>query len=336
MHGIKKIGIFRALQLGDILCSIPAIRALKSFFTGAEIFLISLPGSGSLVKRFEKYFSGLIPFPGYPGLPEQSYNVGEIADFIKYMQNQHFDLVLQMQGNGTKVNQLIELFAARFCGGFYTPSDYKPPGDLFMPYPDYGHEIERHLKLMNFLGIQGGAVEMEFPVTKADEDDFNKINPGLETNTYVCIHPGSRGSWRQWPPENFARMADLCMEANLTAVITGTTEESELAGKVAGFMKHKPVILSGLTNLGSMAVLLRNSRAIVSNCTGISHMAAALKIPGVIISMDGEPDRWAPLDSNLLMTFDWLKETDTGKVEDVFKRILRIRQAVRQENQQVV
>ena len=70
IQSIRKVAIFRALQLGDILCSIPAIKALKMKYSQADIFLVGLAGMEDLVKRFSRYFAGLIPFPRYPGLQE--------------------------------------------------------------------------------------------------------------------------------------------------------------------------------------------------------------------------------------------------------------------------
>ena len=66
----KRIAIFRALQLGDLLCAIPAVRALKKNYPNAEITLLGLPWASTFVKRFSNYFSDFIPFPGYPGLIE--------------------------------------------------------------------------------------------------------------------------------------------------------------------------------------------------------------------------------------------------------------------------
>jgi ADP-heptose:LPS heptosyltransferase len=323
MENIRKIAIFRALNLGDILCSIPAIRALKSKYSDADIYLIGLPGAESLVKRFSRYFSGFIPFPGYPGLPEQRYDVKAISSFISYMQHQDFDLILQMHGNGTYVNQFIELLGAKNCGGFYTPYDYKPPGSLFMPYPNVGHEIERHLRLMNHLGIPDGSTDLEFPVEDEDVRDFGNLEMALEKNKYICIHPGSRGQWRQWPREKFARMGDVCMQLNMPVVITGTADEIEIAEGVAHRMKYDPLIAAGITNLGSMAVLLRNSFGLISNCSGVSHLAAALQVPGIIISMDGEPRRWGPLNKNLFYTLDWISDPDYEKAESALLTLLR-------------
>ncbi len=320
---IKKIAIFRALQLGDFLCSIPAVRSLKSYCRSADIYLIGLPGSESLVSRFSHYFAGLYAFPGYPGLPEQPYDVHHIASFIREMQEQHFDLLVQMQGDGTKVNQLMELFGARNCAGFYTPSDYKPPGNLFMPYPHTGHETERHLGLMQFLGIPGGSPDLEFPITEDDRKDFEKLDLGLRNKEYICIHPGSRGSYRQWPRENFARMADLCAMHHFVPVLTGTAGEMEIVLEVASLMKHTPVIAAGKTDLGTMAVLLSGAFALVSNCTGVSHMASALKTPGIIISMDGEPERWGPLDQHIFYTLNWQAIPEFAMASSALQTLIR-------------
>jgi ADP-heptose:LPS heptosyltransferase len=67
------------------------------------------------------------------------------------------------------------------------------------------------------------------------------------------------------------------------------------------------LIAAGKTSIGAAGVLIKNAFALISNCTGVSHMAAAFKTPSVVISMDGEPERWAPLNKELHKTIDWTK-----------------------------
>ena len=152
-ENIHNIIIFRALQLGDMLCAIPAIRALRNAFPDARIVLAGLPWAQTLTQRFPHYFDSFFAFPGYPGLPEQIPDPAAFTDFLKRVQNEKFDLAIQMQGNGSVVNPMVELFGARYTAGFCVPDHYFPDNGLFMPYPDAGSEISRHVKLMYFLDI---------------------------------------------------------------------------------------------------------------------------------------------------------------------------------------
>lgn len=306
----KKIGIFRALQLGDMLCVIPAIRALRSAYPHAQIILLGLPWAKSFTDRFDHYFDGFIHFPGYAGLPEQGFNPKAFHQFMGKMQEQKFDLILQMQGNGSLVNPMLELLAPKYLAGFKTDGHYAPANGLFLDYPNFGSEIERHLALMEYLGIEPLGTELEFPIMQSDKEELRKLNLPVKPRQYVCIHPGSRGSWRQWPTYHFAELADFCIEQGYKVVLTGTNDEMDIVDNVVIQMRNKPVIAAGKTSLGAVGVLIRDAALLISNCTGVSHIAAAFKTPSIVISMDGEPHRWGPLDGYRHRTINWLKSPD--------------------------
>jgi len=307
---IKKIGIFRALQLGDMLCAIPAVRALRHAYPHAQIILLGLPWAKSFTERFDHYFDGFMHFPGYPGLPEQGFDPEIFREFTGQMQQQRFDLLLQMQGNGSLVNPMMELFGARYLAGFKTHGHYAPDNDLFLSYPDDCSEIERHLALMKHLEIASLGKELEFPIMKSDENELSSLQLPLVKQHYVCIHPGSRGAWRQWPTAYFAALADFSSEQGYKVVLTGTKDELHIVEDVARQMNNQPINLAGKTSLGAVGVLIRDAALLVSNCTGVSHIASALKTPSVVISMDGEPHRWAPLDTYRHRTINWLRSPD--------------------------
>ncbi len=319
---IKKIIVFRALQLGDWLCAIPAIRALRAAYPDAEITLCGLPWSKLLIERFPAYFNDFIHFPGFPGLPEQQFEPKDFTSFLSEVQSRGYDLALQMQGNGTIINPMMELFGASYTAGFYQEGHYHPDNGLFVKYPNYGSEIERHLHLMEFLGIPSQGTYLEFPTTEKDNAELINQNFPISPGRYVCVHPGSRGAWRQWPTNYFAALADYCHENGFTPVITGTPEELSIAESVTEQMQYEPVMAIGKTSLGAAAALIKNAYALISNCTGVSHMAAAFKTKSIVISMDGEPIRWAPLNRDLHYVVDWTQKPDFDLVASQLTRML--------------
>ncbi|MDT3405302.1 glycosyltransferase family 9 protein [Mucilaginibacter terrae] len=321
---IKSIAIFRALQLGDMLCIIPAIRALRNANPQAKITLVGLPWSKSFTERFNQYFDDFIHFPGYPALPEQVFNPADFPAFLVDVQSRKFDLAIQMQGNGSVVNPMVELFGAHYTAGYTIEGHYAPDNGLFMPYPDHGHEIERHIALMEFLGIKSQGTELEYPLIEDDESALAALQLGIEPGHYVCVHPGSRGAWRQWPVQYFAALANYCAGQGYKVVITGTKEEAAIIDDVILHMNHEPINTAGQTSMGAVGVLIKKSALLISNCTGVSHMAAAFKTPSIVISMDGEPHRWGPLDTTTHRTFDWLKYPDFDSVFNELKQLLTV------------
>ena len=311
-----------------MLCAIPAIRALRDAYPSATITLIGLPWAKSLVTRFKDYFDKLISFPGYPGLPEQPFDEEQFEIFLKHVRKEKFDLILQMQGNGSIVNPLMFEMGAENVAGFYNKSSLVD-SPLFMKYPADAPEVKRHLMLMKHLGIPSKGDHLEFPLTKQDQKDFDSLLLPIYPKNYICFHPGSRGRSRQWSPKYFAQIADYCIEKGFSAVVTGTKEESDITMEVLKCMHHNAIDLTGKTTLGAIGVLIKNAFALVSNCTGVSHIADALDTPSVIISMDGEPNRWAPLDRKLHRVIDWTKNAHFEAVlletEHLIKNLMAVK-----------
>jgi ADP-heptose:LPS heptosyltransferase len=323
LPSIKKIGILRALQLGDMLCMIPAARALRATYPDTQITLIGLPWAESFTSRFHNYFDHFIHFPGYPGLPEQRFDAAAYERFVVDVRNSSFDLLIQMQGNGNIVNGIMTGWGAKHLAGFKQPSMESVSG-LFINYPGSVHEIERHLFLMEHLGIVSQGHSIEFPVTRNEIDELASLELPFRKGGYVVIHPGSRGTYRQWPPQHFASAASVCYRHGFGIVITGIPGEEEIVKNVIDRLEAPYYNACGKTGLGTAAKLIEDAALIVCNCTGVSHIASAMRTPGIIISMDGEPERWGPMDKELQVTIDWLHTPDLEYVMSQLSRVISL------------
>jgi ADP-heptose:LPS heptosyltransferase len=291
------VAVFRALQLGDLLCAVPALRALRHGRPGARIALIGLPWARAFVERFSRYVDQFLEFPGHPQLPERADEFGRLEAFLEDARERHFDLALQLHGSGEVTNPLLAQLGARQLAGFRPPGAPTPQG-LFVDWQSREHEIDRGLRLLAALGIPSQGRSLEFPLNPADMEALQRLEErfGFDATQSACVHPGAQLPSRRWPPERFARVADALAAAGLQVVLTGTGAEAGLTRRVAAAMRHPAVDLAGQTSLGSVAALIACARLLVCNDTGVSHIAAAFGTPSVVICSGSDPARWAPLD----------------------------------------
>jgi len=298
---IERIVVFRALMLGDLLCAVPALRALRGGFPRAQITLVGLPWARTLVQRLPRYVDRFIEFPGWPGLPEAPCEVRTLPDFIAQVQAQRFDLALQLHGSGGIANPLVATFGARHSAGFCGREAWRPQSDaaLYVRWPESGHEIERLLRLTDALGLARRGQQLEFPVQEEDRAALRALWPGVddEARPYVCVHAGAQLASRRWPLERFAAVADALAESGRRVVLTGGAPEAELVNALAACMNHDAVNLAGRTSLWTLGALIEGAERVVCNDTGISHIAAALGRPSVVVSCGADVARWAPLDT---------------------------------------
>lgn len=298
-EAIRTILVFRALQLGDMLCAVPALRALRDTFPQARIILVGLPWAAQYARRHARLIDDFIPFPGHPSLPEQACDSEALNAFFHRVRELHADLAIQLHGSGEASNAIVRQFGARATTG-HTRSLALDPG--FLPYPDSGHEIERLCGLVASLGANDIDLSPEFPLTADDDIELSAAGLGgiADRGDFVCLHPGSRDPRRCWPAACFAEVGDyLARRFGAMVVLTGSGSEHLLACEVAARMAAPAINAALPISIGAMAALMSRSRLVVCNDSGASHIAAALRLPSVVVFRLSDIGRWAPLDRQL-------------------------------------
>jgi ADP-heptose:LPS heptosyltransferase len=296
----RRVAVFRALQLGDLLCAVPAFRALRHAWPEARITLIGLPWAEDFVARVP-YVDDFLAFPGFPGMPESRPDITALPYFFRAAQTRHFDLAIQMHGSGQLSNPVVAMLGARETAGFVSPGAWHPEAGHYIEWPTHLHELRRLLALAESLGAPAQGEHIELPLLDGEREEFHDLQDEfrLANGNYVCIHPGARWSSRRWWPERFARVADRLAEEGYDVVLTGTADEAGVGEAVKAHMSSPVADLMGRTTLGTLAALARNARLVISNDTGMSHVAAALKTPSVVICSGADASRWRPLNAAL-------------------------------------
>lgn len=301
----RRIAVFRALQLGDMLCAVPALRALRASAPDAEITLIGLPSMRDFAARYPRYVDTFVPFPGLPAFPEQTAREDELPGWIEAMRDRAFDLIVQLHGDGTILNDFLETLGARTLAGFRPATEAaRLERPTFVPWDEHMPEPLRYLAVVEALGGDPVAVadaRLELPIRDAERAEWRRLAAveELAPHRFACVHPGARWPSRRWPVERHAAVAARLAQRGLAVVVTGAPDERPIVDAfVRALAVHGvvPVDLCGRTSLGALAAMLEDTALLVCNDTGISHVAAAVGAASVVVASGSDDVRWAPLD----------------------------------------
>jgi len=276
--------------LGDLLCTVPALRALRAARPDLHVALATWPEMAGVVARMAPWVDELVAFPGADGIPERPPD-GTLPTWLDAMAARRWDLALQVYGDNPAANAVTAATGARLVGGFAPTGVGGLDPALHVPYPHALHEVERHLRLLEHLGLPAGASRaLEWPLTADEEGEAAAL--GLARGAYAVLHPGATSPSRLWPVERFASVADGLARAGLEVVVGGVPSEAATTGALVAACRAPVRDLTGRTSLGAYAALLRDAAVVVANDTGTAHLSAAVGGRVVTLFLSGDPRRW--------------------------------------------
>jgi ADP-heptose:LPS heptosyltransferase len=298
--------LFRALPgVGDLLCAVPALRALRRHRPDVHVTLVTLPTAAPLARRYPRYLDEVLEFPGFPGLPDRRPDVRAIPGFLAAMHERRVDLAIQLHGVGDRTNDIVGLFGARRTAGFHPRGTPPPEPARYLPWREAEHEVHRWLRLLAHLGLPSDDTRLELPLADDADAQADRVledalgRPAVER--LVVIHPGASIAARRWSPRGFSSVADRLVAAGSTVVLTGTVRERPITELVRSMTANPSAVgdIAGRTSLDALGAIVRRADLVVTNDTGVSHVAAATGTPSVVVFTDTDPVRWAPLDASL-------------------------------------
>lgn len=300
----RKIAVLHARALGDFIVILPALAAIKETYPDAELVLLAklwvkefLAGRLSPVDR-------VIGIPALASLDgpaeakgrscdrEARIDSAEAALFYAAMQEEKFDIVMHMQGDGKSANPFIKKLGAGLTVGIRDPA--AEPIDRFIPYVHYQSEVLRYLEIAALVGACTTRLEPHIEVTRTDEQHAAPVWRSIGAGPYAVLHAGADDSRRQWPANKFAAVADRLVESGYEIVLTGMPKEGKIITSVMKTMRHAAIPCTSLA-LGGLAALLQKSALVVSNDTGPLHLARAVGAWTVGIYWAPNILNWGPL-----------------------------------------
>ncbi len=164
------------------------------------------------------------------------------------------------------------------------------------------HEAQLNLKLL----IPFGAKRLFYPDEIPDLYGLDRV-PDLDDQWSsmldperfnLILHPGSKGSAREWGLPNFAGLIRLLPPGRFKIFITGSAAEGELLKGELSDPFADVVNLCGRLDLSQLISFVANADGLVAASTGPLHIAAACGRTAIGIYppiRPMHPGRWAPL-----------------------------------------
>ncbi|MDD5255794.1 MAG: lipopolysaccharide heptosyltransferase II [Candidatus Omnitrophica bacterium] len=276
----KRILVFNVNWLGDVLFSTAAIRNIRYNFPGSFIACVVPPRCYPVLKGNPHVDEILI-------FDEEERHKGALGQlgFVKALKDRKFDTVFLFHRSFTRA-LICRLADIPERIGYHTKKrGFLMAKKILPPAPESLHRIDYYLNILTQSGLKVEDRQLEFYVEDEDRRYIRQLleQKGVSSKApLVLVNPGGNWMPKRWPPEHWARLCDMLIEAQAQVVIAGSLQDAPLAETIAGSMKEKPVILSGMMNLKQLGALCLDADCVITADSGPLHIAASLNAKKII------------------------------------------------------
>jgi lipopolysaccharide heptosyltransferase II len=281
----KRILVIQLRQIGDVLLSTPALRALRKRYPKAHLSYLVEERPG-LVLQGNPHLDEIIIRPTAGGFREP-------VQTIRRVRQGRFDLVVDFLAS-PRTAPIAYLSGAKVTISFANRRRRFLYSHPVMPEGIYA--AAQKLSLLRVLGIEGESLDLDMPVPEAARrmiaEFFEK--QGLKNGRpVVVIEPFHKRPVREWPGAHFARLADLIAQNWKAHVVFSWGPGKEAAIREILAQAKETHVLAPPTDLHQLAALYAGADLYVGNDCGPRHIAGSQGKPTFAI-LGPTDESWTP------------------------------------------
>lgn len=289
----NRIVISRTDAIGDVLLTLPMTAWLKENFPTIHITFLCRNYTAPLVRMYACIDEVLVwDELSEKSLSEQIKILKNFDTFIHVFPRKEIARLVKKAGVRNRIGTSHRLFHFLNCN--IRPNFTRKNSNLHEAQLNF--ELLQALKRFELPSLDKLiAYTFNFKPTKcALPFEFSSLE------NYVCLHPKSQGSAREWPIEKYISLAEVLVEKGIKVVFTGTQKEGEL---FRNELPNDSAILdsTGKLTIDQLVILIQKSIGIVACSTGPLHIGGFLGVKAIGLFSPRKPihpGRWKALGVN--------------------------------------
>lgn len=332
----RKILFIRRDNIGDLICTTPAIHAARESFPQAKICVLVNTYNAAVLEG-NPDIDELYVYEKAKHSPGSK--IAVIFDNMRLLmkiRRERFDVAIGCGSYSRRLERYTSLTGAAMRIGYIREGikDSKGYNAAVIESDGPLHEVERTFMLLAKLGISGPPTAMK--VYPAD-GEIEKVKAFLSASgikkPVIAFHISSRKPDNRWPVEKFIELGDLIstdLKASVLLLWSPGSEsnvyhpgDDEKAGAVKAALGPKAAAYK-TGNLKELIAALSASDLVVCCDGGAMHIAAALGKPVVAVWGSTRQDRWRPWGTEHLILQDKSKKAVDISVAAVFEAVKKL------------
>jgi heptosyltransferase-3 len=293
----RRILAIKNKHLGDVLCGVPAFRALSESFPLAELDVIVSPGSRDLIAGFD-WIGAVIESPrklrGFNRVRDEWRVARAVA-------SGGYDLVVDFTWSDRAMWYAL-LSRARLRWAIQVTAGSKLKPHVFHDYggkPDRSHHVMEHEReFLVRMGLPHYDIRPDFPPTPSEEQEARDwlASQNVQRDKLVVVHPTSRWLFKCWHDERVAEVIDWLAAQGWQPVVTcgPSADELKRARKIVSLVRQPCLSRLGDMSLRQLAAFMRQAQFFFGMDSAPSHMASAVGLPAVVLFGPSQVKRWRP------------------------------------------
>jgi ADP-heptose:LPS heptosyltransferase len=289
-------------NLGDVLVTTPAIRALRESLPDATVSLLASP-VGAQAGRLNPDVDEVIiynapwmdPWSRLPLEPARE------METIARVSAGHYDAAVIF--SSFRQSPLPAAYLCYLAGiPLRLAASIDGPGSLLTTrhrHPErMMHEVERGLDLVAAVGMQTSDDRLVLRVPDSAREEIAGLVS--DERPLIVVHPGCSMPARTYPWEQYVEVVDtLVRDLGARVVLSGAGDERTLVDAILAHLspwtRAQVTTAAGSLAFPAFCALIESAEVVVTNNTGPMHMAAALGTPVVaLFALTNPPEQWGP------------------------------------------